>query len=352
MERITVSPDSVRSFIETCVDETNYHLLYGLHLLSKTNFDAVMDGLLNGDIFVEELTRLRAFTPEDVEAFLREIPGGWTTPGVAVPSVGTDGYAYLMDTLGLRSSFVAAATAARPAPSSATFLRSQIAVGGPTGHASVAEVESIFAARVLDGALAGNPLERVLPLEEADVRALVPDEASPVADLLWKWLGAMLSPLRAAVPPAAGADLLQRLVAIGPLQPALQLAPGLTGWILDAVVPSADFQLRVHREAAVRTALGPITSADITSLVEAAEGATPAHVWTNRSVAKLEFDVMLASAALAAGVEPADAGIPARVEALVESVAALRGARDRLRTFLVATRDGCIRELRGNYPVI
>ena len=50
--RIEVNAETVRTYLDRAMTRENYHLMYGLHLLSKDRCRGVMDALINGDLLV------------------------------------------------------------------------------------------------------------------------------------------------------------------------------------------------------------------------------------------------------------------------------------------------------------
>ena len=99
--RIEVNAGTVRAYLDRAMTRENYHLMYGLHLLSKDRFRGIMDALINGDLQPEDLVRLGSFSDDEADVLLSESLSGWTSGSVATPTAGTDGYQYLTRTLGV-----------------------------------------------------------------------------------------------------------------------------------------------------------------------------------------------------------------------------------------------------------
>ena len=345
-ERTPVTAASVRAYLDREMSGDNYHLMYGLHLLSRDRFVAVMDALMNGDLQIEELVRMGGFTNAEADLLLRETLGSWVSPAVAEPRTGEDGYAYLSDELGLGSLVTAAAQAAARTPVG-RLLGASVRIG-PGGHSGLDEVEAIFADRILEEALAGLPLAVYLPSSEVQVRALPiaagDDEAREArASALWGLCRVTLAPLMEA------GTVLERLVAVGRRRSRILSAPGLAEWVMSETRPAGDTRLLMHREAAERTMLGPFTRSDITAKLDAFFSAVPSFVATGRSMSALDFQVAVCRAA-AARHFPDDAEIAERVSTASDALQALFDHRDRLRGFALRVLDGCARNLLGEYP--
>jgi hypothetical protein len=342
MDRAQVTGASVRNYMDANLDRTNYHLFYGLHLLPRDRFLAVMDALLNNELQPEELVRLGGFTAAEADSLLKDSLGSWTNPSVAQPVVGTDGYTYLAETLGL-AQLVKDASLAVAGPAASRTLGAHVRIGGRDGHINEAAAESIFRSAVLPAALGVSALESVLPGNEAEYRAL--PCAAGAQDQAWLWGSGVFGPL---ISPDDGL-LLRRLVWTGMVPSSLQLNPALAEWVITTPMPAYDTHLLLHRVAVERTVAGPYTSAELSALLDELESARPNHVGTSRKISFLDLKVRIARAA-AAHHFPDDAVLNGRAAVLTGAMQQLTDHRAVLRSFMAAVLAGCASNLLGDYP--
>lgn len=340
--RIAVTPESVREYLGRAMTRDNYHLMYGLHFLSRDRFLAVMDALINGDLEPEELVRLNGFTDEDADALIASVLSGWTSGPVAVPSAGTAGYVYLTQTLGLVGPAEPTAVGA-VAPH--RFAGASVEVG-PGAHASADEVEGIFRDLVLPAALDGLPLGYYLPADATAAAAIpVPNQDAARATHIGRLAASVYAPILGP----DGPGLLGRFIQVGRTPCALRAAPGLTEWLLRAPRPGAGTKLLLHREAGARTALGEYRLEELEVWLEACETALPDHVGTARALTGLAFRTAVVASA-AAHHFPERADLAERAAALGDALRALDDHRDRLRGFARRLLAGCEQHLIGTYP--
>jgi hypothetical protein len=342
--RTEVTAQSVREYLDRTMTRDNYHLLYGLHLLTRDRFVGVMDALMNGDLQPEELVRLGSYTDAEADALLSQVLTGWTVKSVAAPEVGTEGYAYITQTLGV-AAFTMDPIAATDGISPRRLTAARVAVGR-RGHASLDEVEGIFRDRILPGALDGLPVSAYLPADESDLMGVpVTNSDDARIERLVDWLGPVLRPL---IGPD-DATLLRRLIGVGDEHCALREAPGLAEWILRAPRPGQGSKLLLHREAAVRSASGQYTLDELAAIVSELEESSLDHVGTANKLTVIEFKATVARAALVLHF-PGEGELIRRSAVLIDVLDAMHLHRVRLRAFAKRVLAGCERHLIGDYP--
>ena len=341
-DRVAVTAESVRAYLDREMTGDNYHLMYGLHLLSRDRFTAVMDALMNGELQLEELVRLGGFTNNEAYLLLRETLGSWVSPAVAEPRTGEDGYAYLSETLGLGAMVRAAATA--PARTPVGRLLGAVVTVGKGGHSGTEEVEAIFIDRVLDQALAGLPLSVYLPETAGQVRDL-PMAGSTLTrrDVLWGLARVTLSPIMET------STVLEKLVSVGRRRSKILTAPGLAEWVMSETRPANDTRLLMHREAAERTIRGHYTLDEIVTKLDGIYSAVPNFVGTGRTFSRLDFQTAVVRAALTTHF-PDEAELVERVSVVSDVLQAMFDHRDRLCAFALRVLEGCSKNLIGEYP--
>lgn len=336
--RIEVNAETVRTYLDRAMTRENYHLMYGLHLLSKDRFRGVMDALINGDLQPEDLVRLGAFSDDEADALLSESLSGWTSGSVATPTAGTDGYQYLTRVLGVDASDPdPLATGMGPR----RVIASQVIVGSQ-GHSSLAEVEAIFRERVLPGALANLTVAEYFPAP-ADIPC--PNQDADRRARMGAWASSLLGPLEGA----DDATLLRRMIPVGLEHCALRESPGLAEWLLRTPRPAPGTKLLVHREAAVRSSVGEYTEPQLAEILDRCEAAVPHHYSTSQEMAVLDFEVRLARLALAHHF-PENASLAGRAQVMADVLDGLHAHRDRLRAFIGRVLAGCEQHLIGDYP--
>ena len=341
-DRVAVTAESVRAYLDREMTGDNYHLMYGLHLLSRDRFTAVMDALMNGELQLEELVRLGGFTNNEADLLLRETLGSWVSPAVAEPRTGEDGYAYLSETLGMGALVRAAATA--PARTPVGRLLGATVVIGKGGHSGTDEVEAIFADRILEPALAGLPMSVYLPETADEIRALpMVNSTAGRQDFLWGLSRVALSPIMGS------GTVLEKLVSVGRRRSKIITAPGLAEWVMSETRPASDTRLLMHREAAERTIAGPYTLAEISAKLDRVYAAVPSFVATGRTLSRLDFQLTVARNALIAHF-PDESELVERVSVATDALQALFDHRDRLRAFALRVLEGCSKNLLGEYP--
>ncbi len=343
-ERTEVTSQSVREYLDRTMTRDNYHLLYGLHLLSRDKFMGVMDALMNGDLQPEELVRLGSYTDAEADALLEQVLTGWTVKSVAAPQVGTEGYAYLTRTLGVVAYTMDAAYATDGIPPR-RLTAAKVAVGR-RGHASLEEVEAIFRRDVLPTALNGVTVQSYLPADESELIVLpVANSDDARLERLVDWYGPVLRPLLGP----DDATLLRRLIPVGEEYCALRECPGLAEWVLRSPRPGRGSKLFLHREAAVRSASGEYTLDELVALVAELEGSSLDPVGTANKLTVIEFKATVAAAALAYHF-PEESELIGRVEVLRDVLDAMHSHRVRLRAFAKRVLAGCTQCLIGDYP--
>ncbi len=343
--RTAVTADTVRSYLGTAMNRDNYHLFYGLHLLSADRYKAVMDALINGDLQPEELVRLGGFTDAEADVLVGQTLSGWTSPAVASPSTGTNGYAYLTQTLGLSAAAMDRGPEDETSLSPHRFAASLIEVG-PDAHSSLDEVEGYFRQRILPDCLQGLSVADYVP-QSADACVDIPvsNQDAARSALVQRFASGVYAPLIGS----DDATLLRRFVPVGLEACALRDNPGLAEWLLRTPRPSPGTKLLLHREAAVRSSQGEYTLSELSALVAACEAATPGFYATARVLAVLAFQADLAAAALAHHF-PAEAELAERIAVVRDAMAGLLDHRDRLRGFAKRILSGCEKNLIGTYP--
>jgi hypothetical protein len=70
--RIEVTTATVTNFLDKQMTRENYYLLYGLQLLPKDSYLAILDALLNNELQIEDLVRLGGFTAAEATLLLKE----------------------------------------------------------------------------------------------------------------------------------------------------------------------------------------------------------------------------------------------------------------------------------------
>jgi hypothetical protein len=355
--RIPVTPANVQAFVLGNLSEANYAQFYGLHLLTDAQFSQVWDALLNGDCQVEELVRLGAFTGAEVSAFITDVLGDWASPGVAAPYVGTSGYAYLTETLGLTAALQADAAGAVtvPGPNQQAFLGVRLYAGAPgDSYASVAAIDQLFEEEVLPGALGGLAYNAVLPQTQGDVAEYVcpaggDAEASAMAAA---WYNGIFAPLF-GVPQSRAGD---RLLCVNE-DPSLPLLanPGLAQWLISEPELPQAFRLLLLREAAVRSAQGPYSKPQVAAAIASVRASAPGPVATSRSMAGIYLWAQILPAACAESLTslPGDAdwlAYQAQAAEIAAAYAAIQSYRLRVRGFLLAVYNGALANLQGTYP--
>jgi hypothetical protein len=353
MNRVAVTPNNLRAYLDQVMTAENYHLLYGLSLLTDTQFNTVADALLNGETRPEDLVRLGSFTVAEVDTFIRDTLGAWTRLGVGSQGAGTAGWTYLADTLGLTSLLVELRRVQSPLVPPHRVLLTEL-LGGGMGQPSVQEVCLTFRDRVVPGALSASgltTLEEVFPSSQAARDALpVPGTTPDRVTQFQTWLMGAFAPL---LDPAPTVDTLcSALFAVGRDMSVLQLNPGMTQFILGDTRPHGDTQLQLQREAAVRSSLGPLSATDASVILDRIQ-ATPLTVAaTGVTVAGLDFYLRVVGAAItAAPTDDAAWGAVALHHAsLKDSLQALFDYRDRLRAFITEAYGRLPSVLTGSFP--
>jgi hypothetical protein len=341
-ERIQVTPESVKEYIDANLSGDNFHLFYGLHLLSHDRFSALMDALINGELQVEELVRLGGFSDAEADALIAESLGSWVSPAVAIPATGSDGYAYLSDELDLGWMVQDAAVAGNGIPVG-RVLGVSIRVGRG-GHTSIEEVDSIFATSVLPDALVGQELRIYLPSTVEEIMELsIPGADDARRQFLSDIAPGILAPLMGSGP------VLSKLLTVGTRRPGLSSAPGLAQWILSDAWTVGNVRLLMHREAALRTTLGPYTRSEIDGMLDAVLASRPGYVATMNHLNSLYFKAKVAAFA-AMHHFPSDVELADKASKVVDVLDALNDHRDRLRYFLIRVVEGCSGILIGTYP--
>lgn len=336
--RIEVNAGTVRAYLDRAMTRENYHLMYGLHLLSKDRFRGIMDALINGDLQPEDLVRLGSFSDDEADVLLSESLSGWTSGSVATPTAGTDGYQYLTRTLGVDAAdpdTLAAGIAPR------RVIAAQIIVGDQ-GHSSLAEVEAVFRDRILPAALANLTVAEYFPAP-ADIPC--PNQDATRRARMETWASSLLGPLEGP----DDATLLRRLIPVGLEHCALRESPGLAEWLLRMPRPAPGTKLLVHREAAVRSSVGEYTEPQLAEILDRCEAAVPHHYSTTQEMAVLDFEVRLARLAIAHHF-PGNAELTARAQVMADVLDGLYAHRDRLRAFIGRVLGGCEQYLIGDYP--
>ena len=336
--RIEVNAGTVRAYLDRAMTRENYHLMYGLHLLSKDRFRGIMDALINGDLQPEDLVRLGSFSDDEADVLLSESLSGWTSGSVATPTAGTDGYQYLTRTLGVDAAdpdTLAVGIAPR------RVIAAQIIVGDQ-GHSSLAEVEAVFRDRVLPAALANLTVAEYFPAP-ADIPC--PNQDAARRARMETWASSLLGPLEGP----DDATLLRRLIPVGLEHCALRESPGLAEWLLRIPRPAPGTKLLVHREAAVRSSVGEYTEPQLAEILDRCEAAVPHHYSTTQEMAVLDFEVRLARLAIAHHF-PGNAELTARAQVMADVLDGLHAHRDRLRAFIGRVLGGCEQYLIGDYP--
>ena len=342
--RTEVTPESVHDYLRRTMTRDNYHLMYGLHLLSRDRYIGIMDALLNGDLQPEELVRLGGYSDAEADLLLGQVLTGWTAPSVAVPHVGTPGYSYLTRTLGL-----SAAGADAPVSGDGISPRRLIAariIVGAHGHSGLLEVSDIFEREILPVALAGRPAAYYVPEDQSGVIDLpIPNQDDARSELLVDWLGPILQPI---LGPADG-TLLRRLIPVAGEYCALRESPGLAEWMLRSPRPGRGTKLLLHREAASRSASGEYTLAELETLLAELEASSLDHVGTANKLTVIEFKASVLSAALAHHY-PEREDLSQRAAIIRDVLTAMHDHRDALRAFAKRILAGCERHLIGEYP--
>ena len=343
--RTAVTADTVRAYLGTAMNRDNYHLFYGLHLLSADRYKAVMDALINGDLQPEELVRLGGFTDAEADALVGQTLSGWTSQAVAAPSTGTNGYAYLTQTLGLSAAAMDRGTEDATSVPPHRFAAARVEVG-PGAHSSLDEVEGYFRQRILPDCLQGLAVGDYVPQSAAACAEIpVPNQDEVRATLVYRFASEVYAPLIGA----DDATLLRRFVPVGLEACALRENPGLAEWLLRTPRPAPGTKLLLHREAAVRSAQGEYTLDELNALVESCEAATPGFYATARVLTALSFQADLAAAALAHHF-PAETELAGRIAVVRDALTGLTDHRDRLRGFAKRILSGCEKNLIGTYP--
>jgi hypothetical protein len=343
--RIAVTPESVREYLGRAMTRDNYHLFYGLHLLSADRYKAVMDALMNGDLQPEELVRLGGLTDAEADALVGQTLSGWTSRAVSAPSTGTGGYAYLTKTLGLSAAAMDrdATDSSSVSPHRFAAARVEVGIGA---HSSLAEVEGYFRGRILPACLMGLTVADYVPPSGAACAEIpVPNQDDARTALVYRFASGIYAPL---IGPD-DATLLRRFVPVG-LEPcALRENPALAEWLLRTPRPSPGTKLLLHREAAVRSSKGAYTLDELVSILDLCEATVPGSHATSRVLAALTFQSDLVAAALAYHF-PAEAELAGRVAAVRDALTGLLDHRDRLRGFAKRILSGCEKNLIGTYP--
>lgn len=347
MARLEVTPASVSAYLGRALDRTNYHLFYALTLLSPERYSAVMDALINAEIQPEELVRMGTMTDEEVDRFIREFMGSWSTPAAAVPVVGTEGYAYL-EAIGMSGLLVEAASAAAP-DTALRIVRATVRADAGVGYPSREVAMEIFRDRALLQSLNGRQLSAVLPATAPEARALpmtAPTDARRT--LLLNVYGDVLNTLMERQPSASNA--IGVVLTVGSVRSVFAENPGLAQWVLAEPRPARQTQLLYHRAAADVNADGPYTVATLGELVSRLEGATLSPVGTTAIAAKLDFGVRLASA-VAAHLTGVPAALTQRIQNLEAVVDAVHLHRDNLRDFTNRAWEQARSVLAGSFPL-
>ena len=342
-ERIAVTPETVRIYLQKILTPANYHLAYGLSLLPQNRFIAVVDALINNDLQVEELSKLSGFTIADADALLAVTQRSWVSPATAEPRVGDDGYLYLTRKLNLASIVGAAPTGWN----AGRLVSAEVAVGTDRGYETVEAAETVFRQRVLPNALLGNSIAMIFPADETEVHALPIMRADPSRKaMLSAWYSQLFEPLMGSAP--NGSEL-ARVVSLGGSPSVWRNNPGLTQWVVFEPRPAPDFHLLLRREAGVRSISGPYTAEEISRELTELEGMQLSPVGAGRRVAYLDFRSRVVSAAVE--VEADDrTDLKDRAIAVADAIQALYDHRDRVRAYLKAALDGCESAILGHYP--
>lgn len=349
MARVEVTPGAVKAYLDRQMTEENYHLLYGLHLLSKDRFNAIMDALLNGEVFPEELIRLGSFTDAEADAFIKESLGGWSRPAVAVPLTGSDGYKYLVRDLGLGDLLRESAMAV-PGGSFNLIMGSEAVLGGPNGHISLDEIRAIFRDKALPDGLQGSFFSQYFPSTPEEVMSLpIPEKETARQQQFLAWFESVFGVFYNPAPTTT--DCLHWFLSVGTSESKLRRAPGLADWILTDPRPGPDSQLLLLREAAERNAKGPYTVAELTEMMATVLADRPDYVATGRKVSRLDFRLRVIGAAIAASTEEIPAELYSNYSVAVDALEAIFIHRDKLREFSVRAIQVCMKNIRGRYAI-
>ena len=340
--RIEATTATVADFLEKRMTRENYHLLYGLQLLPKDSYLAVLDALLNNELQIEDLVRLGGFTAEEATKLLKETLGAWTNTSVSLPAVGLDGYTYLTEELGLQ--YLLEQATETPLFTTSELIAAYIKIGGANGHRNEAEVEKIFREYILPSALAGLTLPVYLPGSESEFKTLpCPNNDIDRHNQMWLWGSGIYDEL---LNPDDGL-LLRRLITVGSIESVFRRMPSLAGWVAESSRPSLDTHLRIHREAGSRSIDGKFTDANILALITECENATPTVIGTSNSLSELDFNVALIGGYLTVNPNPA---LLARYLVLKDALQGIYDHRDKLRGFMSRIITGCMAYLLGVYP--
>lgn len=336
MARVEVTEASLRDYLLSRADASNYHLLYGLSLLSDPHFGAVVDALLNGEAQPEDLVRLGSFSAAEAEAFVRMFLSTWDRAGLALPGAGTAGWTYLADELGF-STLLAEVSQTLPPVRPSFVLEARVTAGddwSPTVTQACATFRDRALPDVLDQVGYSSLTELLSPPE---------DEKAAV------WVQGAFAPL---LDPAFGPDdALTALFAVGPSEGLLRRNPGLAQFIVSDTRPHPASQLLMQREAAERSSAGRYTPAWVNAALDAIEGVRLKHYTTGVEAARLDFGLQVSLAAARAESGEEWEAVLTRATALLDSLDAVFAYRDRLRSFVLAARRALPLHLAGSYPV-
>ena len=341
-DRIEVNETTLQAFLDARMTSDNYHLLYGLHLLSQEYYLSILDALLNNELQVEELVRLGGYTDAEAQKLLDESLGSWTNSNVYQQVANFDGYAYLSDTLNLKT--ILSTEIDDPLFTTSSLIGAAVSIG-VSGHKDVEEVKTIFNKFILPDALAGLQLREYLPANEAEVRLLPCTNPSTAKyDMIWKWMSKIyLSFLN----PSADDYVLNRILTVGTSFSKCYTDTDLAIWVSESSNPPLNFHLLLHREAARITVDGIYTNSYISNLITSCETIIDNNSSTTNAVNELAFNVLVIGAYL--NVNP-DSALKLRYVVLRDSLQAVYDHCTRLRGFISRILAGSARYLIGNYP--
>ncbi len=357
MARIPVNSTTVSTYLAGVLTAENYQLFYGLHLLPDAEFGSIMDALLNGDCQPEELVRLGSFSQAEADTFIQSVLGNWTGVGVMTPTVGTDGYYYLTQTLGLETVLqgVAAPPVTVAGPDPARFLGVRLYAGAPgDSYVSADAINQIFLNSVMPAALPPNPFNAVFPGGPGDVLTYILNGVTDpgAISIVQAWYAGIFQPLTGA----SSSTLCSTLFQINDdLSIPFAANPGLAQWVLaePEVPPMA--KLLLLREAAVRSANGDYATTDIEAGLAGLQALTPGTVGTSRDMAFAYFWTQCMTAAVAnlLAASPGDPTLTAyqvAIQSFSIAYTAISNYRLLLRGFLGAAYTGIQQAIQGNYP--
>ena len=339
-ERIPVTKDAVEGYLAKEMNGTNYHLLFGLHYLSREYFLAIMDALLNGDLAVEELTRLGDFSDESADRLLKESLQSWVSPVTSQPNAGEDGFAYLSKTLNI---FYQSSESVETTITSNNILRASVKLG-KNGHADIDEVARIFDTNVLPTVLKGRNLAEFLPASIDDVE-LFPLRNSDAARLtfLKEIYTDFINTFN-----LEETHVVSHIFKVGLQRSTLQKNNGFTAWVMEDINSEASFRFRFNREASERTVRGQYTIADIESKLsqlEAFKFNFIASAWNHNEA---RFQVKVVEAAITHHFD-GDNSLKERILIVKDTLDAVFAHKERLKEFFSSTFLSCQRFMIGSF---